>query len=380
MTIINHKPSVAFLNPPYDVGTAGQLEFIEHALNALDEDKDGRVIAIVQMSCATKNETDLIAVKERFLTKHHLRAVISMPDDLFYPVGVVTCIMVFDANKSNIGRKTWFGYFKDDGFIKRKHIGRIDGLNLYTARKEILLQVYRNLDEIPEFSVRHEVSATDEWCAEAYLRTDYSNVGEKIFNEKIRDFAAHKIASMVVPVSSSFLDTRKWYWFRYDDIFFIKKGFYNKKPDEVPDGDIPFIGAADSNNGITSMCDLPTIEATSKTGDDNNASLSEKLFESNCITVSNNGSIGYAFYQDRQFTCTHDVNALYLKNYMLNKYIAMFLCAIIEKDRYRWTYGRKWRPARMPSSLIMLPVKNDGTPDWQFMENYIKSLHFSVDI
>lgn len=376
----NHKPSVAFLNPPYDVGTAGQLEFIEHALNALDEDKDGRVIAIVQMSCATKNETDLIAVKERLLTKHHLRAVISMPDDLFYPVGVVTCIMVFDANKSNIGRKTWFGYFKDDGFIKRKHIGRIDGLNLYTARKEILLQAYRNLDEIPEFSVRHEVSATDEWCAEAYLRTDYSNVGEKIFNEKMRDFAAHKIASMVVPVSSSFLDTRKWHWFRYDDIFFIKKGFYNKKPDEVPDGDIPFIGATDSNNGITSMCDLPTIEATSKTGDDNNAPLSEKLFEPNCITVSNNGSIGYAFYQDRQFTCTHDVNALYLKNYTLNKYIAMFLCAIIEKDRYRWTYGRKWRPARMPSSLIMLPVKNDGTPDWKFMENYIKSLHFSVDI
>ena len=148
----------------------------------------------------------------------------------------------------------------------------------------------------------------------------------------------------------------------------------------MPDGDIPFIGATDSNNGITSMCDLPTIEATSKTGDDNNAPLSEKLFEPNCITVSNNGSIGYAFYQDRQFTCTHDVNALYLKNYTLNKYIAMFLCAIIEKDRYRWTYGRKWRPARMPSSLIMLPVKKDGTPDWQFMENYIKSLHFSVDI
>ena len=134
----NHKPSVAFLNPPYDVGTSGQLEFIEHALNALDEDKDGRVIAIVQMSCVTKNETDLIAVKERLLTKHHLRAVISMPDDLFYPVGVVTCIMVFDANKSNIGRKTWFGYFKDDGFIKRKHIGRIDGLNLYTILRLFL--------------------------------------------------------------------------------------------------------------------------------------------------------------------------------------------------------------------------------------------------
>lgn len=125
---------------------------------------------------------------------------------------------------------------------------------------------------------------------------------------------------------------------------------------------------------------METIEATSKTGDDKNAPLSEKIFEPNCITVSNNGSIGYAFYQDRPFTCSHDVNPLYLRNHTLNKYIAMFLCAIIEKDRYRWTYGRKWRPARMPSSIIKLPVKSDGTPDWDFMENYIKSLPFSKSL
>lgn len=78
------------------------------------------------MSCATKNDKDLKQVRARILAKHHLKAVISMPDDLFYPVGVVTCIMIFEANKSNKNRKTWFGYFKDDGFEKRKHLGRID--------------------------------------------------------------------------------------------------------------------------------------------------------------------------------------------------------------------------------------------------------------
>ena len=62
-----------------------------------------------------------------------------MPDDLFYPVGVVTCIMIFEANKSNKNRKTWFGYFKDDGFEKRKHLGRIDVKNRYLALKERLL-------------------------------------------------------------------------------------------------------------------------------------------------------------------------------------------------------------------------------------------------
>ena len=176
------------------------------------------------------------------------------------------------------------------------------------------------------------------------------------------------------------LDSTSWHWFRYDEIFDIKKGFYNKRPENIENGDIPFIGATDSNNGITSKCNLEIIEETSKTGEGTNAPLSEKIFEPNCLTVSNNGSIGYAFYQPQKFTCTHDVNPLYLKDNKLNVYIAMFLCTLIEQDKYRWTYGRKWRPSRMPSSKIKLPVKDDGTPDWEWMENYIKTLPYSRNI
>lgn len=175
------------------------------------------------------------------------------------------------------------------------------------------------------------------------------------------------------------MDTTNWKWFRYDEIFDIKHGFYNKKPDDNPQGDIPFIGATDSNNGITSHSDLETIENTTKTGDGTNAPLSEKIFE-NCIAVTNNGSVGYAYYQEKPFTCTHDVNPLYIKKEYgnkTNKYIAMFLCTLIEKERFRWAYGRKWRPKRMPSSLIKLPaiLQSDGTytPDWQYMEDYVKN-------
>ena len=193
----NHRPTVAFLNPPYDVGTAGQLEFIEHSLSVMDSRANSRVVAIVQMSCATKNETDLIQVKERLLSNHHLKAVISMPDDLFYPVGVVTCIMVFDANKPNAGHKTWFGYFKDDGFEKRKYIGRIDARDRYTGLKSKLLAAYRNLDEIPGLSVRQEVTSRDEWCAEAYMETDYSTLSISDFDLKIREYCAFKLLTQL---------------------------------------------------------------------------------------------------------------------------------------------------------------------------------------
>jgi hypothetical protein len=167
------------------------------------------------------------------------------------------------------------------------------------------------------------------------------------------------------------MNTSSWKWFRYDEIFDIKHGFYNKKPEDNPEGDIPFIGATDSNNGVTSHSDLETIAVTTKTGDGSNSPMEEKIFE-NCIAVTNNGSVGYAYFQAKPFTCTHDVNPLYLKGHEINPYIALFLCTLIEKERFRWAYGRKWRPIRMPSSKIKLPVTPEGTPDWKYMEDFVK--------
>lgn len=187
-------------------------------------------------------------------------------------------------------------------------------------------------------------------------------------------------STSLLPEQKLDLSKDSWRWFTYDQIFEIKKGFYNKKPEESGVGTIPFIGATDSNNGITSMHTMQEIEIASKTGDAPNQDIDEKIFKRNCITVSNNGSIGYAFYQEKDFTCSHDVNPLYLKGRPMTKYIAMFLCTLIELEQYRWAYGRKWRPKRMPMSRIKLPVINEGIPDWQFMEDYIKGLPYSANI
>ena len=106
------KPTVAFLNPPYDVGEDGQLEFIENAIACLQP--GGRCAAIVQMSCAISGGSRAASVRERLLASHTLTGVFSMPDDLFHPVGVITCIMVFDAHKPHPkGYKTFFGVFQE---------------------------------------------------------------------------------------------------------------------------------------------------------------------------------------------------------------------------------------------------------------------------
>lgn len=188
------------------------------------------------------------------------------------------------------------------------------------------------------------------------------------------------------------LDGKRWEKFCFSDIFIIRNGFYNKKPESSGKGTIPFLGAVDGNNGVTEYYTLEEIESASKTGDLPNASIDKKLFPPNAICVTNNGSVGYAYYQNKVFTCSHDVNALYLKDRTFNEYTGLFVATVIMHDRYRWDYGRKWRPKRMVYSEIKLPIKQDEEgnpiideerkysqcgfiPDWEYMEKYIRHLH-----
>jgi type I restriction enzyme M protein len=207
-TIIKkHSPDVAFLNPPYDVGAARQLEFIESALNVVSKRK-GTVVAIVQIGCCIKNEKEIIAVKNRILENHRLHAVLSMPDELFNPsASVVTSILVFKANEKNEGRKTWFGYFKDDGFVKRKHMGRIDARGAWKNIKEKWITAYHDLDEIPGLSGKKEVTGDDEWCAEAYLKTNYKALVRDNFEQKIKDYISFKVRLAYTDVKISPLHT-----------------------------------------------------------------------------------------------------------------------------------------------------------------------------
>lgn len=171
------------------------------------------------------------------------------------------------------------------------------------------------------------------------------------------------------------INTDNWKLFEFPEIFKIEKGFYNKKPESSGEGTIPFLGATDSNNGVTGYYTIDEIESASKTGKEPNESIERKIFRGKAICVTNNGSVGYAYYQENQFTCSHDVNPLYRIDGEFNMYTGLFVASIIMKDRYKWGYGRKWRPDRMKNSKIFLPATKNGKPDWILMENFTKNLN-----
>ncbi len=157
------------------------------------------------------------------------------------------------------------------------------------------------------------------------------------------------------------LNEEGWKCFTLASLFDILKGQRLTKANMLP-GNLPYIGASDTANGVTARIGQPAIH------------------QGGTISVSYNGSVAEAFYQAVPYWATDDVNVLYPKGFKLTAATALFICTLIRMEKYRFNYGRKWHLERMRESVIKLPVTQTGEPDWEFMENYIKSLPYSSQI
>lgn len=150
----------------------------------------------------------------------------------------------------------------------------------------------------------------------------------------------------------------RWAWFEYQQLFDIERGRGARKNQILGEGTTPLITSIDTNNGVAGF-------------------VSEQpQHPGNVITVNRNGSVGEAFYQEHPFCSTEDVH-VFIPKFNLNLFMALFLIALIKKERFRYSYGRKWGLDRMKKTKIKLPVDSDNMPDWSFMETFIKTLPYS---
>lgn len=201
--ISKRKPTCGFINPPYSQKAEGaeELNYVYNLLECLEP--HSVCIAIVPMRCALSDP-----LREKILEKHTLEAVMSMPDELFSPVGTIPCIMVFKSKvPHNKKVETWFGYWKDDGFVKTKQNGRCDKFNKWESIKEKWIDMYLNKSVIKGYSVKKGVDATMEWCAEAYMETDYSTLKEKDFEDSLKKYLIFKELSKEDPKPQEGEDT-----------------------------------------------------------------------------------------------------------------------------------------------------------------------------
>lgn len=189
--IKKHKPTVGFLNPPYSTGVP-ELEYVYYNLDCIE--KEHTCVGIIPMNCVTAQTGKDYEWKNKLLEEHTLEAVFSMSHELFNPASsTVTAIVVFKAHVPHPkDRETYFGYWKDDGFIKIKHLGRVDFHGKWQSIKNDWIYNYRNKKEIKGQSIKKIVSADDEWCAEAYMETDYSLLKREDFESEIKKYVLFK--------------------------------------------------------------------------------------------------------------------------------------------------------------------------------------------
>ena len=376
--IDEYKPNTGFLNPPYKTNKNDkhELKFILNNLSYLQ--KGAYCVAIVPMSCAIESDTTTIELKHKLLENHTLEAVFSMPNELFYNsnVNVSTCIMVFKAyekhEKSNY--KTYFAYWKNDGFIKIKNIGRIDYNNQWSTIKTKWLENYKNKEEKIGNSIKYKINHSDEWCAEAYIDIDYSNIKKINFENFIRDYSGNLFLMKKIDIikkrslnnKNIELSDRKYKYFNLIDIFNIKKGERLNKNKRI-DGITPLLTSTSLNNGITTCISKEEFH-------------NEKKIFSNKITID---MLSNVFFHGYEYFSDDNIHTFILKNRYSsyeNNYIYIFIAILLRKLKIKYNYGRQVRLKRLERERIRLPIGNNKNIDWQFMKNYIQSLPYSSNL
>ena len=398
------KIDVVLMNPPYNAqAKVSNPEYVKTWAENTSSDpsqglhfvhyiaskvKKGKLAVLLPMQCAigSENKDDIKKYKELMLQENTLDAVFSLPSDMFHPgASANACCMVFelgtrhckkivdeDGNEIFVPRKeTFFGYFKDDGFYKKKNLGRVEKTKenstegVWNDIESLWLSLYRQRKEQVGLSACKSVNYDDEWLCEAYMQTDCSILTDADFENSIKDFASYKINTAPLKCKNKRIETNNLHSFRLDEIFHFESGKVSNKTEMLEEGDeIYYLGAKKKENGIMEKC----------------AYDERYISKGNCIVFicDGQGSIGYNNYMDKDFIGTVNLELGYNEN--LNQYNAMYLVTVLDLERPKFSFGRKRKPT-LESTKIQLPSiqKDDGTyePNWQYMEEYIKSLPYA---
>ena len=362
------------LNPPYKVDKrtdTEELAFILNNLNCLQQ--NGKCIALAPMQAALATKGKVAALKEQILRSHTLEAVLSLPDELFFNsnVGVVTCAMIFTAHHPHpMKKQTFFGYYKDDGFVKRKVGGRIDAFGRWANIKNAWIETYLNRTSNPGLSVNVQVGSKDEWAAECYMETNYSGFTPTMFEDSLQKYSTYLFANAEKKTvncrphskGSIGLDTSAWKQFDLTTLFKVRgsKTTPLLELEEAGAGKYPYVTTQATNNGVAGFYDHFTEG-------------------SGGVIAVDSAVIGYCSYQHGPFSASDHVEIL-TPTFPMNAYVAMFLVTVLNIEQYRYNYGRKCSQTRLRQSKIKLPVSQSGNVDYEFMERYIKTLPYSANL
>lgn len=217
------KPNVILMNPPYNgqrihlpksyVDTWARdkkedpskglyfVKYIADTLNSINH--QAKLAVLLPVACAIGTSGEIARLKREILEENALDAVFTLPNEIFYPgASASACCMVFKIGIKHTdisNPNTFFGYCKDDGFKKKNNLGRVEQVDSTTGKSRWVeiekewIELYRNRRSVDGLSATHKVSGDDEWLCEAYMKTDYTKLTERDFQQTINDYLAYLV-------------------------------------------------------------------------------------------------------------------------------------------------------------------------------------------
>lgn len=234
-------PDVILMNPPYNAKPIGIpnkyksnwgkakdgkedptkgyvfIQFLSDVIKSMNKEreenglprKEVKLAVLLPVSAAIGTSALVSEAKKNMLVDNRLEAVFTLPAEIFYPgASVNACCMIFTLGKPHLNsdgttNETFFGFYREDGFVKKKNLGRIeqfdgDGNSKWKEIENRWIRLYRNKTVVDGLSACKEISGDAEWLCEAYMKTDYSTLSEKDFQNTINNYLSYLVKEGIV--------------------------------------------------------------------------------------------------------------------------------------------------------------------------------------
>lgn len=184
----------------------------------------------------------------------------------------------------------------------------------------------------------------------------YTSEMRKSMLMRYRNYAAGQLSKLEykdVPA----LDEKEWKPIAIASIFSLVRGRESNMA-MLEDGDVPLISAKNSSNGLKGFVDTPN-----------------KLIHGGCITLNNDGDggAGLAYYQPANMALDTHVTAL-IPKFEMSNWAMLFIAECISGLHGFFGHGLSISNTRAKNVRVMLPMDDDGEPDYAYMEQYAKNM------